>query len=112
MTTITHNGRMMRLIPKGQAQPLARPKPPGRRKPRAGFWTADRFAAALAQMKHHREPARSVQAARAVLVDGLTMLEAQSAYGVTAAPVKMAIKRLRDANPSLCPTCGRPHRES
>lgn len=106
MTTITHNGRAVRLISK-PAKPEAQPKPSRRRKQRpTGYWSAARFDAALKGTPKHAEPARSLAAARAVLVDGATMAEACEEFGLAHASLASALLRLRRANPTCCPTCG------
>lgn len=103
MTTLTRAGREIPLIPKGTTPPPAPAKRGPKERIRAGYWTAEHFARDTAGMR----PSRSLEAARAVLVDGHTQAKASAAAGISRQALKMALHRVRK-NAAACPTCGQP----
>lgn len=56
-------------------------------------------------------PGAARDAARRVLVDGLSVAQAAREVGITHAAVSRLVARLRELQQSGCPTCGRPAME-
>ena len=98
----------VRFVPK-DATPPPPPavRPPARSWARAGYWTPDRWAQAVTQIRGGGQ-SRAMTAARAVLVDGQTQEQAAASLGISRQVVRAAIHRVRRASPDLCPTCGQP----
>ena len=95
MTSVTHHGRTVRLVPKDATPPPTH----------AGHWSADRWASTVAQMRTDGE-SRTMRAVRAVLVDGLTPQAAADAHQVSRQAVRTATHRVQQVGQDRCPTCG------
>jgi len=68
--------------------------------------TDEQFRAAVALTSMRSE--RAINGARAVLVDGRTLIAAAHAEGISMQAVHRASMRIRNASAS-CPLCGRAH---